>query len=198
LPLAERVVDDRRVRSPERARQHALALRAMRQAMSAGGARGTSGRPAPALAARVVIGGLRDGSNGFMPGVLEETLYALEAGSPVYLVGGFGGGAAVLADALFGDRAVPELAAEYHRRKSDRFNQLEEGLRKHGEQPLLDDLFARLAAAVGRARQDPAAALANGLDADQNRRLARTDHVAEIVSLLRLGLSRRFSQGGRA
>ena len=41
--------------------------------------------------ARVVLGGRVSGYKGRMPGVAEETLLALEAGQPIFLLGGFGG-----------------------------------------------------------------------------------------------------------
>lgn len=41
--------------------------------------------------ARVVLGGRIDGYKGRMPGIAEEALTALQAGQPLYLLGGFGG-----------------------------------------------------------------------------------------------------------
>jgi hypothetical protein len=41
--------------------------------------------------ASIVLGGAVQGYRGRMPGIAEETLLALEAGRPVYLLGGFGG-----------------------------------------------------------------------------------------------------------
>lgn len=41
--------------------------------------------------ARVVLGGRVEGFKGRMPGVAEETLIALRAGQPLFLLGGFGG-----------------------------------------------------------------------------------------------------------
>ena len=50
--------------------------------------------------ARIVLGGKLDGYKGAMPGVAEETLLALAAKRPVFLVGGFGGCARAIAEAL--------------------------------------------------------------------------------------------------
>ena len=44
-----------------------------------------------ATIARVVIGGRVEGYRGRMPGIAEEVRLSLEAGQPVYLIGGFGG-----------------------------------------------------------------------------------------------------------
>lgn len=50
--------------------------------------------------ARVVLGGQVHGYMGAMPGVAEEALLCLQAGSPLYLVGGFGGCTRDIAEAL--------------------------------------------------------------------------------------------------
>lgn len=50
--------------------------------------------------ARIVLGGKLEGYKGAMPGVTEETLLALAAKQPVFLVGGFGGCARAIAEAL--------------------------------------------------------------------------------------------------
>ena len=41
--------------------------------------------------ARIVLGGRIEGYKGAMPGIAEETCLSLEAGQPVFLLGGFGG-----------------------------------------------------------------------------------------------------------
>ena len=50
--------------------------------------------------ARVLIGGRLTGFKGAMPGMIEEAVYAVEAGQPLYAVAGFGGAAALVAEAL--------------------------------------------------------------------------------------------------
>lgn len=50
--------------------------------------------------AAILIGGKMDGYKGRMPGVVEEALEAMNAGSAVYLVGGFGGAAGALCEDL--------------------------------------------------------------------------------------------------
>ncbi len=57
--------------------------------------------------ARIVVGGKMSGYSGRMPGIIEEFQIAMEAGHPVYVVGGFGGAARYIADVLSG-----EIAAE--------------------------------------------------------------------------------------
>lgn len=63
---------------------------------------------------RIVIGGaLRPGGVGerIAPGVIEEAYLALQAGLPLLVVGGFGGAARLIADALL-DRLDPARVAE--------------------------------------------------------------------------------------
>ena len=57
----------------------AVALTAMRRRLTA------------ASHARIVLGGRVQGFKGRMPGIAEEALAALEAGQPLYVMGGFGG-----------------------------------------------------------------------------------------------------------
>ena len=50
--------------------------------------------------ARIVLGGRVEGYQGSMPGIAEEALVTLEAGRPLYIVGGFGGCTRDIAEAL--------------------------------------------------------------------------------------------------
>ena len=50
--------------------------------------------------ARIVLGGRLEGYKGAMPGVAEETLLAIKAKQPVFLVGGFGGCARAIAEVI--------------------------------------------------------------------------------------------------
>ena len=49
---------------------------------------------------RIVLGGPVEGYRGRMPGIAEETLLSLQAGRPVFLLGGFGGCARDIAETL--------------------------------------------------------------------------------------------------
>ena len=50
--------------------------------------------------ARILLGGRVDGYMGCMPGIAEEALLSLQAGQPVFLLGGFGGCARDIAETL--------------------------------------------------------------------------------------------------
>ena len=193
MPAGDRLADDARVASPRRARELAHTLSTMREAMTRGGRLTSAGRPAPALHARIVVGGKRIGFNGCMPGVLEEVLYALEQSRPVYVVGGFGGAAGTLARAVLFDEQQPDLEIAYHRERSSNFRVLELGLAQSDERHHIDTLFPRLRRAIAEVRADIAGRLDNGLDREENLRLMLSDHVAEIAWLLRRGLARRLA-----
>ena len=49
---------------------------------------------------RIVLGGQVDGYKGDMPGIAEETWLSLQAGQPVFLIGGFGGCARDIAETV--------------------------------------------------------------------------------------------------
>lgn len=50
--------------------------------------------------ARIILGGRVDKFKGDMPGIAEEALYSLEAKQPLYVMGGFGGCARDVAEAI--------------------------------------------------------------------------------------------------
>lgn len=50
--------------------------------------------------ARIVLGGRVDQFKGCMPGIAEEALLSLQAGQPLFLIGGFGGCARDIAESL--------------------------------------------------------------------------------------------------
>jgi hypothetical protein len=56
--------------------------------------------------ARVVVGGQLSGYRGHEPGIIEEATLSLEAGSGLYVAGGYGGAAALLAAANRGGGAL--------------------------------------------------------------------------------------------
>ena len=121
--------------------------------------------------ARVLIGGKRSGFTGRLPGLMEEALLALQADVPIplYLAAGFGGATLDIARALgLPTDWLPSTGAE------DEDEQFSEGRR------LLEEIAAR-----------PAWRLpANGLNDDENRRLASTHRPGEIAALISLGVGR--------
>ena len=117
---------------------------------------------------RILVGGRRTGYQGRMPGVVEEALYALEGGAPLYIAGGFGGAAY---DIL---RVVEPSATEWF--PAD----------VHEDPGLTSGLESLRSLVDGRSW----AALHNGLSPRQNGILAATHRPSDIAALVALGMSR--------
>lgn len=113
--------------------------------------------------ARIALGGQRYGYKGRLPGVIEETTYAIRDRKPVFIAGGFGGVAADMAVALGIDR--------------------DNWLNVDPTVPYLDELNATAAAAGWTPGS-------NGLTDEENQRLAITYRASEVASLIVTGLSR--------
>lgn len=119
--------------------------------------------------ARVAIGGRRRGGD-TMPGIAQEVMLSLAQRHPVYLAGGFGGTTIDIAAAL--DPACRTLKAPTAGPVAPRVV------------PALEDL-ERQAVLGGGWRL-----LNNGLDDEENRRLAATHRPSEIAALVATGLGR--------
>jgi hypothetical protein len=119
--------------------------------------------------ARLLLGGRRAGFSGRLPGLVEEALLALEDGRPLFLAGGFGGVTLDILRALEQDTDwLPPLPDE---NPDPRW---EEGMH----------LLRTIAAPPDWHLPE------NGLDDDENRRLAATHRPAEIAALVGLGVGR--------
>lgn len=128
---------------------------------------------------RILIGGQRSGYQGVMPGVMEEAAIALEMRHPLFLAGGFGGVTLDLVSVVAPDAAawLPSTMA------CDKPDPGYEAAFNH---------ISQLVAGRGWA------ALANGLDAIENARLAATYRPSEIAALVSLGLGRLAQSGSFA
>lgn len=147
----------------------------------------------PPAVARVVLGGKVQGYRGFLPGIFEEALLTLETPRPLYVLGGFGGAAEILARVLLGigpDRA-PELTAAWHAEKTPEVAKLASLATQFALPPeiratpaALDALFAL----VQKARADLSGTLRTGLPEAETRELLTTRDVARAVQLVQKGL----------
>ena len=123
------------------------------------------------MAALVAVGGRTSGYTGWRPGIAEEIAAAVEAGKPIYLVGGFGGVASWYASAAFLEGEMPNapvppgLGAE---------------TTGHLALPDVDEVVRALRGGMPR----------NGLTKAENAHLARTVNADEIVALVLSGLAR--------
>lgn len=129
---------------------------------------------------RLVLGGRVYGQIGLVPGVVEEAVLAIDAGVPLYVAGGFGGCGRVIAAALEG-ATPPELTVDYQLAHTSRYGELLDAAGWQGTTPDLDGIVTRLA-------ETGLAGLRNGLDEDDNRRLAHSDDTEQVVALVMRGL----------
>jgi hypothetical protein len=154
---------------PEHGLGWTLGMRDMRRAM------------ADECDARVLVGGQLRGVSPW-PGVLEEFETSLR--KPIYLAGAFGGTTAAIIGALRGERPAP-FTQEFQ----DGDRQERAPLRQHYEGKMgkidWDGRVARLNELGKRPRSEW---LKNGLSDEDDRRLAVTRNLTEIVALVLRGL----------
>jgi hypothetical protein len=148
------------------------------------------------VVARILLGGKADSYSGFLPGIFEEALVTLERQRPAYILGGFGGAAELLADAILApgvDR--PEvLTLDWHKQGNADLVKLLDSVQSftppanfRSTETLLDALFVL----VKTARADLPGTLNTGLDDQDTRELLKTRDVANAVRLVRTGLVNR-------
>jgi hypothetical protein len=124
--------------------------------------------------ARIVLGGRLAGQQGRWPGLVEEAYLALRARQPLFVVGGLGGAAARVTDALRGEWP-PELTTEFQVAHTEGYSEL---------------LEAKIGAPSDRLREAfRTAELRNGLDDAENALLFETSDLDLIVALILRGLS---------
>ena len=121
--------------------------------------------------ARMLLGGRRSGFQGRYPGILEEALFAVAAGQPLFLASGFGGVTMNIARVLGLD---PDGRFAHLGATDDADERLREGL----------ELI------VAKAREVGWQAQANGLTDEENLRLAASYRPSEVASYVALGLGR--------
>lgn len=129
--------------------------------------------------ARVILGGKTFGFSGFMAGVIEEYIQAMEADHPVYLLGGFGGAASLLASLIRKEKSIAAVIEEAS--KTPRYAEF----MSYCKDRSIDMGYGRLEAIVAGGIDG----LKNGLTVEQNYILLQSTDVIEIVGLILKGLS---------
>jgi hypothetical protein len=133
------------------------------------------------IGVRVVLGGKVAGYSGKYPGIVEETYLAMLSGKPVYILGGFGGAAYVIAQALQGE--VPKAFSLGFQAQTPGYSDMVSLYNaRHRDAPIDYESL------VSTFHHWGITGLNNGLDAEENARLFQTDHVDEIIALLLRGL----------
>ena len=141
--------------------------------------------------ARVVLGGKPHSFMGIMPGVIEEALLTIRARKPLYVMGGFGGGAGLIAKAIRGENPQG-LSLAFQQAKSPAYADLlklydqERSAHPELNLPAIDY------AAIAREFADYGIAgisRANGLSAQENEEMFLTGNIDSALFLLTKGLS---------
>jgi len=156
------------------------------------------------ISARVVLGGqtkprIEDGGSGYggrYPGVVEEAWRSLEAENPLYVVGGFGGAASIVADLLEGKGAPRDLqdatwmAHEFYAHNAAVLDA--HPMRKMLGLPRSMKDLAEAIVMVGAPllASDIASVEWNGLSVEENRSLFRTRDPLALAALISKGLLR--------
>jgi SLOG cluster2/TIR domain len=167
------VMEDLGVESTNEAVHEALGYTVMRRAAVAD------------CSARLCVGGKASNYRGRLPGVLEEAWLALLVGQPLFLIGSFGGAAAILIDQIEGlAPAGLTLSGQIAAQIGQGDTYLE----------IVDELAGSLASvSYSTIRKSLAVgwpALGNGLAEAENRELAQCEDPTRATELVALGLSR--------
>ena len=153
------------------------------------------------IEARILIGGQtlprieetgQSGYSGLYPGVMEEAWWSLKAGQPLYVVGGLGGAAALVASLMAGgkgDDAYSDAKWRKHKSYQKRVKEIRSALKKVNLDGLPDSIEA-LAKEIRQlaARRQRQQLSWNGLDDMENKELLRSRDPLRIAALIQKGL----------
>ena len=136
--------------------------------------------------AQVLFAGKSNGFLGFMPGIAEEFLCAMQENLAIYIVGAFGGAASKLAESLTTGQISPIYQIDYHR-DEDNFNRMLKGadLAKQTEKPIA--YFEELSNTLKRVHEDHTL-LNNGLGRAENDSLMTTSDIGKVIRLIKKGM----------
>ena len=159
-------------------------------------------------AARLILGGQPEprqqkdgpGYRGRYPGVVEDAWRTLEAGKPLYVIGGFGGAAAMVADLLEG-QDIPSRLRDETFAQSEFYQATARAIdndpyqKKLGLPLGLEDLAQAVRDfGLPRLKSDGESTAWNGLTLAENRTLFRTRDAVTVTELVLKGLVNSVSQ----
>lgn len=132
---------------------------------------------------RILVGGKLNHYLGILPGVIEEAKITLEQDKPLYLVGGYGGGASQVANALIGNPFT--FSSDIFHRGED-YQTFKAYYNEKQPKRLIDlPSLSHFFEGYGLERL----AAINGLSKEENIRLFTTPHLSEIIYLIFKGLN---------
>ena len=149
--------------------------------------------------AMVFIGGKTTKFSGCMPGIIEEFIYSLKYKRPIFLLGGFGGAAGILAQAVYQrSRKMPAtLRTDYYAKNERNLAAVVKAYQDFGVSPeeypdsRLQWLWDEL---QNRRNHGTHTIFNNGLTDDQNEELNTTEDSLRAVHLVWEGLSNLVPQ----
>lgn len=131
---------------------------------------------------RISAGGRLTGYKGWMPGVLEEIVIAVEMGKPIFLIGGFGGVTRSVCR-LIKEKVVPgELSFDWQADSNPGLSNMVSFAASRGVD--YKKLYQQGLDIVMNAD------LRNGLSAEENARLSETPFADEVIHLILKGMGR--------
>jgi len=178
----------------------AAVLTAMRRAMATGMTLHDTDayqETIPPVSCRVFVAGKTSNFTGVLPGLFEEMLYCFEEQKPIFILGGFGGASARLADYLSGNLTAKEACLDLDtlREAAPNLVKIESGFNTFARPPemqtpaeALEQLVRHLDMAKKSFRQ-----LRNGLTKEENLRLFTTVDTAEAAELVIRGLRKAMA-----
>lgn len=138
--------------------------------------------------ARVYLGGKITGFKGKYPGVLEEFVIALKEKQPIFLIGAFGGVTKQIIEIL--DEHDASIFDKDYMAANDDYQELIEQFNQKSSQEPIN--YQNIKETIHNLGWKGISEL-NGLTESQNKRLAKTPHINEIIYLILLGLTQKFS-----
>lgn len=134
--------------------------------------------------ARIILGGKISGFKGYMAGLFEEYYIAQAMGHPIYIVGGFGGAAGMIASMLLGEKAIINTIDMASQNPS--YHEFNAYCSKKG----LSLGYEQLQLAIDKGIDG----LCNGLSHEDNIVLFQSSNIIEIISLILKGLNKKLQK----
>lgn len=131
----------------------------------------------------IIAGGKKNGFKGFMPGILEEFITAVKMNHPIYLLGGYGGMATIIAEILDENSQLSDFKEilfkdEIYKTFIDSYTE------KYSDEINLDDVYSIIKKSKNLVNK--------GLSAEDQRILMYSDNIIESVELVFKGLKESF------
>jgi hypothetical protein len=133
--------------------------------------------------ARIILGGKQSNFLGYVPGIVEEAYYSLDAKKPLYLLGGFGGATKSIISTIKGE--MPEELTNEFQYNTDFLEKFKNySLDKSSKEYLDYDYLAKFF----QKHSVESVSELNGLSIDENQILFESNNIYELIFLVIKGL----------